>query len=93
MDHPLLLSICAFLMLLVGFTGGLYRLLYKPGRVLRQLGTPVIADAAMRRAIGDSGEPGASTIVAALKQLGSKMPSSSSDLAVLRAELLRALRE
>jgi tight adherence protein C len=90
MDHPLMLAVCAFLMLLVTLTGVSYRMLYKPNRVLRRLGDPVIADAAMRRAIEDAGEPGASSLVAVLQQLGSKMPSSSTDIAVLRAELLRA---
>jgi tight adherence protein C len=90
MDHPLILSICAFLMLLVVLTGGTYRLMYKPGRVLRQLGAPVIADAAMRRAIEEAGEPGAGAVVDMLQKLGSKMPSSSGEIAVLRAEMLRA---
>ena len=90
MDHPLLLSICAFLILLVVLAGATYRLLYKPNRVLRQLGDPVIADAALRRAIEKSGEPGAGAIIDMLQKLGSKMPSSSGEIAVLRAEMLRA---
>ena len=90
MAHPLLLSICAFLMMMVVLTGVSYRILYKPGRVLRQLGNPVIADAAARRVVEDAGEPGASTLVAVLNQLGSRMPSSDSEIALLRTELLRA---
>jgi len=44
MEHPLLVSICAFLMLMIALSGIGYRLFYKPGRILRQLGNPVIAD-------------------------------------------------
>jgi tight adherence protein C len=90
MDHPLLLSICAFLMLLVALTGASYRIFYKPGRILRQLGGPVIADAAQRRVVEDAGEPGASAVVTVLCHLGSRMPSSDSETATLRTELLRA---
>ena len=90
MDQPLILSICAFLMLLVILTGGAYRMMYKPNRVLRQIGAPVIADAAIRRAIEGAGEATPSTIADMLQKLGSKMPSSSSEITVLRAQLLRA---
>ena len=90
MEHPLLLSICAFLMLLVVLTGLSYRVFYKPGRVLRRLGGPVIADAALRDAMGDADGPGGSTVVAVLNQLGSRMPSSASEIALLRTQLLRA---
>ena len=47
MDSPLFFCICAFLMLMVVSWAG-YRFLYKPGRFLKQLGTPVIADAQQR---------------------------------------------
>jgi tight adherence protein C len=90
MDHPLLLSICAFLMLLIVLTGVSYRLLAKPGRVLRQLGAPVIADSVVRRVTEDPGEPAASNVVAVLHQLGSRMPSMGSDAAALRTMLIRA---
>ena len=90
MDHPLLMAICAFLMLLVTLSGGTYRIFCKPGRVLRQLGGPVIADAAMRRAIEEASDPAPSSLVTVLQQLGSRMPSSNSEIAMLRVELLRA---
>jgi tight adherence protein C len=89
MDHPLLLSICAFLMLLVAITGAAYRLLFKRGRLIRQLGNPVIADAAARRVSEASQQPGSGAVVTVLRQLGSRMPSSASEIATLRTELLR----
>ena len=48
MVQPLLLSICVFLMLMVLLTWAAYRILYKPGKFLKQLGNPVITDAARR---------------------------------------------
>ena len=41
---PLVFAIFAFLTLMVAMTGVGYRLYYKPGRMLRQLGTPVITE-------------------------------------------------
>ena len=42
MEHPIILCICAFLMLMVLLTWVGYRIFYKPGKFLKQLGTPVI---------------------------------------------------
>jgi hypothetical protein len=42
MDSPLLFAVFAFLTLMVAMTGVAYRIYYKPGRMLRQLGNPVI---------------------------------------------------
>jgi tight adherence protein C len=89
MDHPLLFSICAFLMLMVLLTWVGYRLIYKPGRFMRQLGNPVISDA-QRNIIADGGEPEPSTIVTLLHQIGSRVPSSDADVAGLKMDLLRA---
>ena len=65
MANPLLLSVCAFLMLLVVFVGIAYRVYYKPGKFLKQLGTPVITDNRTDVLDVDS-EPQASTIVTVL---------------------------
>jgi len=88
MNHPLLLSVCAFLALMVALTGVAYRLFYKPGRVLRQLGTPVITEGPGM--IAEVSEPEASTIVSVLHQIGSKIPSSEGDVALLKTDLIRA---
>src|ERR1039457_837057 len=88
MANPLLLSVCAFLMLLVVFVGIAYRVYYKPGKFLKQLGTPVITDN-RTNVIDDDSEPQASTIVTVLHQIGSKVPSSEVEIATLRANLIR----
>jgi tight adherence protein C len=90
MAHPLLISICAFLMLLLFLSGASYRVMYKPGKFLKQLGAPVITDAAARLATAQANEPSGSTVLAVLHQLGSRMPSSDADLSTLRTNLLRA---
>jgi tight adherence protein C len=89
MDHPLLISICAFLMLMVLISLLGYRTFYKPGKFLKLLGNPVITDAARRRAIEDGGESQPSTVVGLLRQLGDQVPSSAADVATLRMELVR----
>jgi len=89
MDHPVLLSICAFLMLMIAATGVGYRLFYKPGRILRRLGDPVIT-AEGPPVITDALEPDGSTIVTVLHQIGSHIPTSEPDMANLRTELMRA---
>jgi tight adherence protein C len=88
MNNPLIFSICAFLMLMVAITGAGYRVFYKPGKFMKQLGTPVITD--QKSALEDDlAEPEASTIVSVLHQIGSKVPSSEADIATLRANLIR----
>ena len=42
MDSPLLFALFTFLTIMVAMTGFAYRLFYKPGRMFKQLGTPVI---------------------------------------------------
>ena len=37
MNHPLMLSMCAFLMVMVAIAGVGYRIFYKPGKFLKQL--------------------------------------------------------
>jgi tight adherence protein C len=91
MDSPLLLATLAFLMLLVGLTWGGYRLYYKPGKFLRQLGRPIISDETRQRLLaadGSDAEP--SVFVTVLHQIGTHVPSSDADVAGLRTELMRA---
>jgi tight adherence protein C len=89
MDHPALFSLFAFLMLMVILSWVGYRLVYKPGRMLRQLGNPVITGG-QTAALGEPAEPTASTIVTMLHQLGSRVPSSEAEVASLKVELIRA---
>jgi len=88
MASPLLFSICAFLMILIVITGIAYRILYKPGRFLKQLGNPVITEQ-RHQIIDNDSEPQASTIVTVLHQIGSKVPSSEAEIATLRTNLIR----
>jgi hypothetical protein len=45
MDNPFLFAIVAFLGLMAALTGAGYRVFYKPGKFLKQLGQPVITSA------------------------------------------------
>ncbi len=89
MNTPAFFAVCAFLMLMIVCTWAGYRFLYKPGRILKQLGTPVIADD-KRRAVEQGDEPQGSTIVSVLRQIGSRVPSSDVEMANLRGSLQRA---
>lgn len=90
MEHPLFVAVCAFLMMMVGLTWVGYRIFYKPGKFLKQLGTPVIGGVGSAGVVEDSGEPEASTIVSVLHQIGSRVPSSEADITTLRGNLIRA---
>ncbi|MGA2266880.1 MAG: type II secretion system F family protein [Bryobacteraceae bacterium] len=83
-------SALTFLMLMLALTWAGYRLSYKPGRFLKQLGNPVIGDDARRRIVSDSVEPEASTLVTVLHQIGSHVPTSEADAANLRTDLIQA---
>jgi tight adherence protein C len=89
MTHPLLFAFCAFLMLMVLLSWVGYRLIYKPGRFLRQLGQPVIALDA-RRTLVEGNEPQVSTLVTVLNKIGSRVPSSAAEVANLKGDLIRA---
>src|ERR1700749_2864082 len=89
MDHPFILCICAFLMLMVLLTWVGYRSFYKPGKFLKQLGNPVITNEE-QRIRDDRSEPEGSTLVTVLHQIGSRIPSSEAEAATLRTELIRA---
>jgi tight adherence protein C len=62
--------------------------MYKPGKFLKQLGTPVITDQ-KQQLLDSTAEPEASMIVTVLHQIGSKVPSSEAEIATLRANLIR----
>jgi tight adherence protein C len=89
MAHPALFASCAFLMLMLILSWVGYRLVYKPGKFLRQLGRPVITtDSA--RVIDALGDPEPSTLVTFLNGVGSRVPSSEAEVATLKADLVRA---
>lgn len=90
MQHPLLFSICAFLMLLVVITGIGYRFFYKPGKFLRQLGVPVIVESARRQLLTEPNQAEPNSMAGILRHLGSRVQSSVSETASLRTELARA---
>jgi tight adherence protein C len=77
-------------MLMVILTWVGYRLIYKPGKFLRQLGKPVITNDGSERIIADGGEAEASTLVTVLHQIGSRVPSSDAEVANLKVDLIRA---
>ena len=89
MDHPVFLSICVFLAMMMLITWSGYRFVYKPGRILKQLGSPVIQDGKL----GLMQTPGSAqpnTVVTVLQNLGRRMPSSDAEVATLKTELIRA---
>jgi tight adherence protein C len=90
MEYPLLFTFCCFLMLMVALSWVGYRLVYKPGRMLKQLGSPVIAGTVAGTVSAESGEPEGSSVVSLLQQIGSRMPSSEAEVANLKVDLIRA---
>ena len=89
MAHPALFASCAFLMLMLILSWVGYRLVYKPGKFLRQLGRPVITTDS-QRALDALGEPEPSTLVTFLNVVGTRVPSSEAEVATLKADLVRA---
>ena len=89
MEHPVLFSTCAFFMVMLILSWVGYRLIYKPGRFMRQLGNPVITNDSQRLADA-GGEAEASTLVTFLHGIGSRVPSSETEVANLKADLIRA---
>jgi tight adherence protein C len=88
MSHPVLFSTCAFLMLMLILSWVGYRLVYKPGRFMRQLGNPVITNDSRRIFdVGTEAEP--SAVVTFLHDLGTRVPSSDTEVANLKADLIR----
>src|SRR5579871_1337863 len=90
MDHPLILTVCAFLMMMIGLTWCGYRLYYRPGRFLKQLGTPVITDERGRFGAGEEGEGAPSGLVTFLQNLGGKLPTSEQDSTTFKNLLIQA---
>jgi len=90
MANPILFSACAFLMLMVLLSWVGYRLIYKPGKFLRQLGRPVISADSKQQIIDAGSEPEVSPIVTILHQIGSRVPSSAAEVADLKVDLIRA---
>src|SRR6185295_11973212 len=90
MEHPAIFAVCAFLMLMVILSWVGYRLIYKPGKFLRQLGNPVITNASKQRVVDPTAEPEASALVTVLHQIGSRVPSSEAEVANLKVDLIRA---
>ena len=89
MEHPLVFAICSFLMLMVILSWVGYRLVYKPGKFMRQLGRPVITTDS-QRVLDAGGEIEPSTLVTFLQGIGSRVPSSEAEVATLKADLIRA---
>jgi tight adherence protein C len=89
MDNAIFVCLAVFLMVMMLCIWVCYRFLYKPGRILKQLGTPVIADQ-INRLMEEREEPQGSPVVAVLKQIGGRVPSSDAEIANLRSELIRA---
>jgi tight adherence protein C len=89
MNGPLITAICGFLMLMIASTFIGYRFVYKPGRFLKQLGSPVITSD-KQRVTQDDSEPQGSSIVTVLRQIGAHVPSSEADMAALRSTLSQA---
>lgn len=87
MNSPLLLAIFAFSMMMVALTWVGYRIFYRPGKFLKQLGNPVIGVG--QEHLGEVVEPESSSIVSVLHQIGSRVPSSEADINTLRANLIR----
>ena len=90
MAYPLLVAFCLFAMLMLGGIWLGYRVYYRPGRLLRQLGAPVISDDTRHAVVDDQAEPVPSTIVSVLHQIGSRVPSSEAEQATLKTNLIQA---
>jgi tight adherence protein C len=87
---PIIFALAAFLALMVGLTWVGYRIYYKPGRILKQLGNPVIAEGPQINVSVQPGDQQPVTIVTLLTKLGSKVPSSETEVANLKTDLIQA---
>jgi tight adherence protein C len=90
MDSPLLFATFSFLTLMVLLSWAGYRVYYKPGRFLRQLGNPVITEGRGADVIAQPGESHGNAFVTMLTHIGSKVPSSDAEVANLKTNLIRA---
>jgi tight adherence protein C len=89
MQSPFLFALLTFLTIMIAMSGIAYRLYYKPTRMLKQLGTPVISSVPAAGSLAQPEQPGF-TIVTMLTSIGSKIPSSQAEVETLRANLVRA---
>jgi tight adherence protein C len=89
MEHPVLFATCAFFMLLLILSWVGYRLIYKPGRFMRQLGNPVITTGSVGL-VDVGGETESNTVVTFLQGIGTRVPSSEAEVASLKTDLIRA---
>jgi tight adherence protein C len=85
----LIFAITAFLGLMAALTWVGYRIYYRPGRILKQLGNPVIANGPhLHMQTGPVEQT--TTVVSILTKLGSRVPSSEAEVANLKTDLIRA---
>jgi tight adherence protein C len=77
-------------MMMIGLTWCGYRLYYRPGRFMRQLGNPVITDERGRFAVSEQSMPTSNGVVTFLQNLGAKVPTSEVDTATLKTLLIQA---
>jgi len=87
---PVIICFCLFVMLMLGGVWVGYRVYYRPARLLRQLGTPVISDGSNRHAVDGQAESEPSALLSVLHQIGSRVPSSEAEQATLKTNLIQA---
>ncbi len=89
MANPIVLVIFVFAATMVVLTLVGYRLYQRPGRALRQLGTPVITTTV--DVVADGMEPRTNTVVTFLQQIGARIqPSGEAEAKSLRTQLIQA---
>ena len=89
MMAPLLISFVLFALLMAGITLYGYRRYARPGRILEQIGTPVVS-AAAGVVVTETMMPEDSGAVRVLRQIGEFVPVSPEDGASLRKSLIMA---
>jgi tight adherence protein C len=77
-------------MMMIGLSWCGYRLYYRPGRFMRQLGSPVITDERGRFGVAEQSGSESSGLVTFLQNLGAKVPTSEGDTAALKTLLIQA---
>jgi len=87
---PIIFAGVAFLALMAALTWVGYRIYYRPGQILKQLGNPVIAEGPQIQVSAQPSEQQSFTVVTLLTKLGSKVPSSETEVANLKTDLIRA---
>jgi len=91
MVYTIIICICLFVIVMLGGAWLGYRVFYRPGRLLRQLGTPVISDPTGRRGVMEEvADSQPSALVTVLHQIGTRVPSSEAEQATLKTNLIQA---